>query len=155
MNNRGVIEEYRGLMDSIANPVGFTLDMKQSVDGQRIDHCNVSQTIRHYLARLNRKIFGNCNQRRGMKIQVVPVIEGGGSTGKRFHVHLTIGRPVDWEPSNFNRLLLEQWRKCSFSYRFPKISEITDDHGWNSYLLKRNSKHDGILGSIDASNIHI
>ena len=155
MNNRSVVEEYRGLMDSIANPVGLTLDFKQSSDGQRLDDYTASQTIRHFLARVNRKIFGNCNQRRGMKIQVVPVIEGGGSTGKRIHAHLTIGRPVDWEPSDFNRLLLDQWRKCRFSYHFPKITQIVDDYGWNSYLLKRNSKQEDIVASLDASNIHI
>jgi len=155
MANGVVVEEYRRLMDSIENPVGLTLDMKQQVEGEILDHYSASQTIRHFLARVNRKVFGNSNQRRGMKLQVVPVIEGGGSTGKRIHAHLTIGRPVDWNPSEFNRLLLDQWRKCKFSYRFPKISNIVDDYGWNSYLLKRNSKHDGIFGSIDASNIHI
>ncbi|MEJ6731045.1 MAG: hypothetical protein QNK90_03070, partial [Opitutaceae bacterium] len=105
MNNRSVVEQYRGLMDSILNPVGLTLDMKQSVDGQRLDDYTASQTIRHFLARVNRKIFGNCNQRRGMKIQVVPVIEGGGSTGKRFHAHLTIGRPTNCDSSDFYRIL--------------------------------------------------
>jgi len=155
MANGVVVEEYRRLMDLIENPVGLTLDMKQQVDGQRLDHYSASQTLRHYLARLNRKIFGNCNQRRGKKVQVVPVIEGGGSTGKRIHAHLTIGRPVDCNPSDFNRLLLDQWRKCRFSYHFPKITQINDEYGWNSYLLKRNSKQEDIIASLDASNIHI
>ena len=155
MSNEGLIKEYRRLMDSIVNPVGLTLDLKQSVDGQRLDHYTASQTIRHFLARLNRKVFGNCNQRRGRKVQVVPVIEGGGNTGKRIHAHLTIGRPVDWPIDDFNRLLLDQWRKCRFSYHFPKITQIVDDYGWNSYLLKRNTKQEDIVASLDASNIHI
>jgi hypothetical protein len=155
MSDGSVVEEYRILMDSIENPVGLTLDMKQQVEGEILDHYTASQTIRHFLARLNRKVFGNRNQNRGMGVQVFPVIEGGGATGKRIHAHLTIGRPTNWDPSDFHRILLEQWRKCRFSYRFPKISQITDNYGWNSYLLKRNSKHDGISGSIDASNIHI
>ena len=78
-------------MSAVENPVGLTLDMKQMVEGEKLDLYSVSQTIRHYLSRLNRKIFGNCAQKRGKKIQVVPVIEGGGQTGKRIHIHLTIG----------------------------------------------------------------
>ena len=155
MSNGGVVEEYRRLMDSIENPVGLTLDMKQQVEGEKLDHYSASQTIRHFLARLNRKVFGNCNQRRGMKLQVVPVIEGGGNTGKRIHAHLTISRPDNWNPTDFNRLLLDQWNKCRFSYHFPKITQIVDDYRWNSYLLKRNTKQEDIVASLDASNIHI
>jgi hypothetical protein len=58
MSDGSVVEEYRILMDSIENPVGLTLDMKQQVEGEILDHYTASQTIRHFLARLNRKVVG-------------------------------------------------------------------------------------------------
>ena len=155
VENKEIIRGYKGLMDQIINPVGLTLDMKQMVEGEKLDFYSVPQTIRHYLSRLNRKIFGNCAQKRGRKIQVVPVIEGGGQTGKRIHIHLTIGCPDSIEIKWFKRHLIREWQKCRFSYNFPKISQIEDYSGWQDYLLKRQTKCDGILSSIDTSNLHI
>lgn len=48
MSDGSVVEEYRILMDSIENPVGLTLDMKQQVEGEILDHYTASQTIRHF-----------------------------------------------------------------------------------------------------------
>jgi hypothetical protein len=150
-----IIRGYKDLMSQIRNPVGLTLDMKQMVKGEKLDLYSVSQTIRHYLSRLNRKIFGNCAQKRGRKIQVVPVIEGGGQTGVRIHAHLTIGCPDSIEIKWFKLHLIREWQKCRFSYNFHKISQIEDYSGWQDYLLKIHSKCDGISSSIDTSNLHI
>ncbi|WP_267383035.1 hypothetical protein, partial [Sphingomonas sp. GC_Shp_6] len=86
-------------MDHWAAPHAVTLTMKQGVpvaNGQRsvmaiLDPEKASQNLGHFHRVLSRKVLGKPADRFGVKLPMIPVIEGG--NGKRIHYHILIDCP--------------------------------------------------------------
>ncbi|NBR12926.1 MAG: hypothetical protein EBU00_12260 [Alphaproteobacteria bacterium] len=82
------------------NPFALTLTLKQRQFNKSLDLIQVTTTIRHFLNRLNRSIFGNASKRYKKSIQFVPIIEYGPDT--RYHIHAIIDCP-----SKLNETILQ------------------------------------------------
>ena len=83
-----------------SNPFALTLTLKQRVFNHSLDLIQVTSTIRHFMNRLNRMIFGNASKRYNKKLKLFPVIEHGAD--KRFHIHAIIDCPNKITTDQFN-----------------------------------------------------
>ena len=131
--------------------IACTLTLKQRVNNQKIDTEIASRNFRHFLNRLNRKLYGNAADRYSKHIKVIPVIEH--DEFRRFHIHLQIELPRDWEFETFTVLIRSQWEKTRWAYHHIHF-ELVRDRGWISYLTKPNQKRDFDL-SIDWMNCQL
>ncbi|QDC96663.1 hypothetical protein FIT77_05105 [Candidatus Methylopumilus universalis] len=143
IERKTIIEMVRDNMN-ISNCLGFTGDLKQYDKNYRyIDDIKVIRNTSRFLNYLNYKIYKNSFRRHNKKLKVIPVIEGGWKSTKRFHIHLVIELPDTRIISNsdFNSLLLTCWDKTYYSYDHPHIHTNTD-LGWVGYMTKFYEKDD-------------
>ena len=135
---------------------------------ERLDGVKASRNVTHFLNRLNKAVFGAAFNRYGRRVRSFVVMEGGRK--KRPHVHMELEVPPHVTIEEFERLILECWRKTAFGYDEHKIKRHSDD-GWRDYILKLASKEDNDIGrrgrddtiheldiynsSIDWQNVHI
>ena len=138
-------------INRIPNPVSVTLSEKQRVGNEWIDDQKSSQNLRHFLNRLNQKIYGKRFLRYNKRLSVFPVQEG--TKDIRHHLHLTLELPDDYDINEFSELICECWSKTRFGYNQVSVSPVRDD-GWLRYQLKTRSKSSDVLSSIDWDNIH-
>ena len=131
--------------------VAVTLTMKQqSVGGEILDEINASRNVSHFLARLNKKTFGNSYLRHGCQVNVMPVQEYTG----RIHYHLLIEIPTDRDKDNFKSKLIECWGKTTFGYGEICIEEFDSEVSlfrWGDYITKFK---DGNSDQLDWGNYH-
>ena len=113
--------------------IAGTLTLKQRVNNKKIDTEIASRNFRHFLNR------------------VIPVIEH--DEFHRFHIHLQIELPSDWEFETFTQLIRSQWEKTRWGYHHTHF-ELVRDRGWISYLTKSNQKREFDL-SIDWINCQL
>jgi hypothetical protein len=131
------------------SPVALTLTLKQRAFNRSMDEIQASVTIRHFMNRLNRSIFGNASKRYQKGLQVVPVIEHG--VDKRYHIHAIIDRPGRLEPLDFELKVREAWQDTDFGYYHIHMEPVRDD-GWAHYITKFSQKPDYDL-SINWENV--
>ena len=131
------------------NPVAVTLTMKQFSQGQWIDEISCSVNLRHFLNRLNKKVFGNGFGRYRKRLQVVAVQEW--SSTHRLHLHLIISRPDQLNLAQFVALVRDCWSKTRFGY-YEAYFEDCADTGWLDYMLKGRTKSD-LADFIDWTNL--
>ena len=132
-----------------SNPIALTLTLKQRVFNHSLDLIQVTATIRHFMNRLNRKIFGNASKRYDKKLKLFPVIEHGAD--KRFHIHAIIDCPNKITTDQFNSKITESWSSIDYGYNHIHIQPIHND-GWTNYITKFQTKLDYAL-SIDWENV--
>lgn len=135
----------------IPNPVSVTLSEKQCVGNEWIDDQKSSQNLRHFLNRLNQKVYGKRFRRYNKRLSVFPVQEG--TKDVRHHIHLTMELPDNYDINTFNQLVCECWSKTRFGYNQVQVVPMRDD-GWVRYQLKMRSKSTDVLSSIDWNNVH-
>lgn len=142
------------------NPIAVTLTLKRvslsDYNGTRyhsyLDDVKTTQNIRHFLNRLNQRVFGSRFRRFGKRLKVIPVIEGDIKT--RPHVHFTFDVPNHLSRDEFSVLVKECWERTQFGYHQHDITQIYDLRGWIDYKLKTRSKGD-YGRSVDWENITI
>ena len=141
------VSEYR-----IPNPLSVTLTEKQKVDTEWIDDRRSSVNFRHFMNRLNQKVYGKRFLRYDKRLFVFPVQEGTKHT--RHHLHLILELPSNYNINNFRELIFECWSKTRFGYSQVDVKPMIDC-GWIRYQLKHRSKSQDVLSSIDVDNLHL
>ena len=121
------------------SPVAVNLTLKQRIKHRRIDLCIASSNFRHFMNRLNRRVFGNAFNRFGRRLQVLTVTEQ--SSTNRLHHHAVIGRPRYIEFEQFKCQIEDCWRKSYWGYKQTLILPMTSS-GWISYMTKLDQKPD-------------
>jgi hypothetical protein len=129
-------------------PMALTLTLKQRVGGIAIDHVAAAQNFRHFMNRLNRRVFGNSAARHGRGLNVIPVIENDEIV--RLHYHAVIDRPERMTPEEFRRAIDASWRKTLWGYNQLVLEPMTNN-GWINYIGKFGQKPDYAL-AIDWTN---
>ncbi len=139
----------------IQNPYSVTITLKQRLNSFNLDSIRTSTNTKHFLNRLNKKVFGNRSKRFGVKVDSFVVTEG--DVDHRLHTHLIIGRPSHITHEVFVSLISQTVGKTQWGYNQIDIQKLdTDlDHSkWFFYLLKDRSKTD-LQSNIDWLNTHI
>ena len=137
------------------NPTSITLTQKQLIYGYNgykfyIDNIRSSQNTKHFLNRLNQKIFKNSYRRYGQRLKSFVVMEGNNSI--RHHIHLVLDRPHRLTYEEFTYLIFDSWSKTKFGYHHIDVQQMYSD-GWYEYLLKCRSKTN-VLTDIDWENTY-
>lgn len=140
------------------NPIAVTLTLKRVTYSETngikfhsyLDDVKTTQNVRHFLNRLNQRIFGNRFRRFGKRLKVIPVIEGDNKT--RPHIHFTFDVPNHLSKDDFTLMVRECWERTHFGYHQYDITRIYDLRGWIDYKLKTRSKDD-YGRSVDWENI--
>ena len=121
--------------DGWHKPFAVTLTMRKRITSRNgkyvtLDEYLARQNLRHFLNRLNLKIFGYAFKRnpKANRVAVFPVLEGDAE--KRLHFHLTIDCPREELVEDFANLVAEAWRGTDWAYR--QIQVVPGDHGWVS-----------------------
>ena len=131
----------------IKDSLSVTLTMKQVVENEYLDSIKSSENFKHFLNRLNKKVYGNAHTRFKKRISVVPVLEK--SFEGRYHFHLILEKPAHITQSNYELMIIECWKKTKFGYYEIDIRNIYSS-GWTDYITKFASKED----EIDYLNFH-
>ena len=131
------------------NPFALTLTLKQRQFNKSLDLIQISVTLRHFLNRLNRAIFGNASKRYKKSIQFIPVIEYGPDT--RYHIHAIIDCPTKLNESILQTKIQSAWNDTDYGYNHIHLQPIHND-GWTNYITKFSTKPDYAL-SIDWENV--
>ena len=126
-------------------PCSLTLTMKQyrhEQDGLRhvtrfLNPAVAEQNLRHFLNLLNRRLMTRSEFRKGRRLLVIPILEGGGR--KRLHYHLTIDRPPNVTFGEFSEEIEREWSKTHWGdsriYLQPNAT-----NGWVNYTTKTADK---------------
>lgn len=147
--------------NKIPNPLAVTLTLKQGrsyfnnygLTIKKPDLIDYQRNTKHFLNRLNQKIFKHAFRRYGAKIQVIPIFEGTLNT--RIHIHLIIERPDFIKLDEFELMIQDCWTKTQFGYNNIHIKELDNYERWVNYILKNRTKQVDLLDSIDVENMHI
>ena len=145
----------------IANPVAITFTLKQAmsmhnrygVHVHKNDAIDFSTNTRYFLNRLNQSVFGRRFTKYKQRLSVFPVLEGGNDV--RFHTHLAIERPVNFDFDEFSLLVSRCWSKCPLGYNNIDVKEIANYEGWINYMLKNKTKSMDLLSSVDVENLYL
>ncbi len=153
-------EAFRSFVDlsKFVNPHSVTLTLKQSVvvhHGRlpihiRIDHNRAVRNFRHFMNRLNRRVYGHSSCRHGKRVQVIPVLEGGELT--RLHYHCVIDCPRAELTETFPDMIRKCWLHTDYGYDQIDVQPRSDS-GWVNYISKFRTKSE-FDQSIDWINLH-
>lgn len=142
-------------LSRFANPIAVTLTFKQGIkvgsSFQWLTPDLAAQNYRHFMNLLNFKVYGKRFKRHGVRLQTIPVLEGGGLT--RLHYHCVIDRPDQIEFDYFSWLIETCWKRTDWGYHEIDIQPSCDD-GWTKYISKFRGKTD-YIDSLDWSNTHL
>ena len=157
--NRYRKEIYHFLSEiSFNNPLSITLTEKvvdpiNPIIGQRkIDNIKSSINTKHFLNRVNQKVFKNSFHRYGKQLKSFVVMEGT-STNKQHHIHMILEKPNRYSFDEFKEVINQSWSKTKWGNHHTDIQTMSDN-GWLLYLLKDQTKVD-LLSDIDWENTHI
>ena len=135
-------EWYSNLVKECTDPmVAATITLKQRIrlpntTYQQIDDIEIKKLLRRLHRKVNREVFGVSAKRHKLKVFMLPALEGGKSSGKRFHIHLIVGVPehynldrfVDW----FKKILInEHWVYTQIQAE-PMYGDL-----WQWYITKQ------------------
>lgn len=112
--------------------LAVTLTLKQQDGPTRLDGIEASKNLRHFLNRLNKKVFGNAAQRFGKKVEVVPMLEA--SYAGRLHYHLALKNPFP-TMSICRSAIIDCWSKTRWGYDEVDVQPIYSA-GWIDYITK-------------------
>lgn len=142
-------------LSRFANPIAVTLTMKQGIKIGSSFHWitpdRAIQNYRHFSNLLNTEVYGKRFKRHGVRIQMIPVLEGDDRT--RLHFHCMIDRPEEVSYNRFSRMIETSWKKTEWGYNQIDIQPSCDD-GWTKYISKYRGKTD-YIDSFDWSNTHL
>lgn len=140
-------------------PFAVTLTMKQgmAIEGLygktfvRLTRDRASQNLRHFLNLLNKHVYGKAYSRFGVRIPVIPVLEGGSNS--RLHYHLMLDCPRDDLKATYPQIIESLWLRTQWAYSQTDI-QAEADSGWINYISKTRDKP-SFEDSIDWENYTI
>jgi hypothetical protein len=153
-HNQKLQHSLRDYLNSIAwqRPIAVTLTLKQRIKQQDLDRYVATKNFRHFMNRLNRKVFGTAAHRHGKGLRVIPVLEHDELV--RFHNHATIDQPAHLDFDHFKEMIETCWSKTTWGFRQMHIVPVTDGPGWIRYITKFDQKPEYDL-DIDWMNARI
>ena len=130
--------------------VGLTLNLKQSIVTPSggfisIDELGAKRSFRHFMNRLNRRIYKSAFRQHGKRLQVIPLLER--SAEGRWHYHVAIEPPSFLDDTEFGQIAMEAWLQTPMGYGHCGISTDVNE-GWISYMTKLRGKS-GLEAYID------
>jgi hypothetical protein len=163
-----------GLMNALANirrealsyfdtshwlfPMACTLTLKKEIGSGAariaITPIDASQNLRHFLNKLNKRLYGNLfrttNNFRA-RLEVIPVIEN--DTSGRLHFHIAMDMPEVNSVMGLEEEIKLIWRETYWGYDQIHLAAMLND-GWIRYMLKYRSKQN-FCDSIDWPNLYL
>lgn len=128
--------------------LAVTLTMKKSYDRKYNDEAESSANMRHFLNRLNQRVFGNAYRKHGKRLISIPVREV--DTEYRPHYHLILERsPQHLTHANYCDLIEGCWKSTRYGYKQIDIKPVTNS-GWVSYITKLK----GMSDEVDWENVY-
>jgi hypothetical protein len=112
-----------------------------------LDEIQASQNMRHFLTRLNKKIYGAAFTRYNKCVDVVPVFEYDKSN--KLHYHLLIKVPNRISEYQLHALILTNWMKTNWGL-WEMDLQNTHDSGWLRYITKETTQD---FTNIDVPNL--
>ncbi len=151
------IEWY--LKSPIENPVCLNLHLKKGIEIKTDTGCSIkpisdtdiTMNIRHFMNRMNQKVYGKKFRKEGRRLSIIPIIEG--TQWIRNHTHMVIQRPDELDLRSFEILVEDCWEKTMWGYSFNDITEM-QSIGYLEYILKPRTKRN-IFDSIDWDNLYL
>ena len=134
------IQDYLNKAD-LENTLAVTLTMKQKKDAEYLDLYNSKKNFRHFMNRMNERVYGNAFKRFQKRIGVIPVIEF--SQNNRLHYHLVMERPERVSEVLFPHMIESCWRKTRFGHHQVDIQK-TYSSEWIDYITKFKSSDDQV-----------
>ena len=123
--------------------------MKQTLNDMKLDEINFSQDFRHFMNRLNYKIFKNSYKRFNKRLNVIPILEK--SNNDRFHYHCLIEKPNRLKDREFTNLIESEFSKTKLSYDDIDIKRQSKPiSSFSSYTTKRRN-----YNIVDFNNLYI
>ncbi|MES2986605.1 MAG: hypothetical protein V4808_01740 [Pseudomonadota bacterium] len=110
-----------------------------------------SQNFRHFMNVLNRSALSRRSYRQGVRLSVIPVLEGGNH--KRLHYHAVIDCPDEELRGRFPSKIESAWAETKWGYHQIDIQSAADS-GWINYISKLKDKPN-YADSIDWENYHV
>ena len=136
----------------VSNPSTYfsiTFTMKQTLNDMKLDEINFSQDFRHFMNRLNYKIFKNSYKRFNRRLNVIPILEK--SNNDRFHYHCLIEKPFRLKDREFTNLIESEFSKTKLSYDDIDIKRQSKPiSSFSSYTTKRRN-----YNIVDFNNLYI
>jgi hypothetical protein len=140
------------------SPMAVTLTHRRRhrTRNQGITQFDCGQNLRHFLNKLNRKLYGRKGLNDLMKLPVFPVLERDQSN--RYHYHLLLDCPPLISKEEMAAHIHAIWPNTNWGYNHYHINIDqhgikTADDGWLWYITKLRSKED-YGQSFDWPNFH-
>jgi hypothetical protein len=139
------------------SPLAVTLThrLRHRTLNERITHLDCGKNLRHFLNKLNRKIYGKALKGR-TRLPVFSVLERDQS--RRYHYHLLLDCPPIISKEEMAAYIHSIWpnTNCGYNHCHINIDQQgikTADDGWLWYMTKSRSKED-YGQSFDWLNFH-
>ena len=140
------IQDYLNKAD-LENTLAVTLTMKQKVETEWLDLYNSKKNFRHFMNRMNERVYGNAFKRFQKRIGVIPVIEF--SQNNRLHYHLIMECPERVSEVLLPHMVGSCWGMTKFGHHQVDIQK-TYSSKWIDYITKFKSSDD----QVDWDNFH-
>lgn len=122
------------------NALAVTLTMKQFCkDYLYLDDIKCHTNFRHFINRVNYKLFGKRFKRFGKSLKVFSSLE----KKDRWHFHIAIEHPTNISTESFKALIIDSWGKTHYGYKQIKIKPVINI-GWADYITKFANRLDEI-----------
>lgn len=119
------------------------------------DEAKRSLDVKHFLKRLNRKVFGKGIDR-GRQLRCCPIFELNHSDG--LHVHMVLERPADTSRlnSSFKQTVIDTWVAMDYT-GIPVAQDIRDCYDVKRllYYMTKQIRTDDKLQRIDTNNLYL
>jgi glutaredoxin-related protein len=137
---KSAIQEYFKKAD-VSNTLAVTLTMKQKVDSEWLDLYNSKKNFKHFMNRMNERVYGNAFKRFQKRIGVIPIIEF--SQNSRLHYHLIMERPERISDVLYPFMIDSCWGMTKFGHHQVDIQK-TYSSEWIDYITKFKSSDDQV-----------
>ena len=144
-------EWVKNIKDNYRLDIACDLTFKQRkevvVDGHleihKLNDAFALQNLRHFLHRLNQRVFKNAYRRYGKRLDVITSIEGGRDVlrqgvakDKLLHAHLSLQQPNHLSTEDFVKIVNELWVKSPWGFSQTKVENIRRPTGRAFYQIK-------------------
>ena len=140
INDRDLQAALFNWLDSDAPAIAATLTFRDAAGGRRLTRAQAQAAVRVYLRRLDKAAYGAGAKYRGMKVNAVPIVEGGeGLDDKRLHYHLKIEVPEHIPLEDWLRIASREWAEIELAGVQKRFRNALDAD-WLAYMLKLRDK---------------
>ena len=146
-----VIDWYNN--NEIINPIHITFTHSNDIKKDKIKS---SINFKHFLNRINQKIYKNGFKRFNKRLKVFSVFEYDDLT--KLHIHSIIEKPSFIKLDKFKDLVRRNWIKTKYGNVHIHFHQPLNDYetnGWKSYILKHRTKSNKLTDYIDWNNVYL